>query len=152
MSENEFKPDDAGLLVPYLSVSDPAASLDFYERAFGFERSGALKNEKGEIVHAEMKHEGQMIIMLGQVSEAQTPAQSGTTAPIGMFVYCRDVDSVAHRAEEAGAEITSPLQDMFWGDRMVSISDMDGYRWNFATKVAEFDPANVPEGLSFVNG
>ena len=65
MSENEFKPDDAGLLVPYLSVSDPAASLDFYERVFGFKRSGALKNEKGEIVHAEMKHEGQMIIMLG---------------------------------------------------------------------------------------
>jgi uncharacterized glyoxalase superfamily protein PhnB len=33
---------------------------------------------------------------------------------------------------------------MFWGDRMCSLIDTDGYAWQFATNVADFDPAKAP--------
>ncbi len=33
---------------------------------------------------------------------------------------------------------------MFWGDRMVHLEDIDGYRWAFATNTGPFDPSKAP--------
>ena len=34
---------------------------------------------------------------------------------------------------------------MFWGDRIAQFSDPDGYRWMFATNVADFDASKAPK-------
>ena len=34
---------------------------------------------------------------------------------------------------------------MFYGDRVCTLNDPDGFTWSFATNVADFDPNNVPK-------
>ena len=61
-----------------------------------------------------------------------------------LYVYCEDVDALFARAVAAGAKAIKPPQDQFYGDRTCTVEDQDGYWWNFATNVADFDPSKAP--------
>jgi len=140
-------PDNIAYLTPYLTVRDAEAMIDFYERAFGFVRSELMPGEDGKPVHVSMTYLGTETVMFAPENTQQpcrAPATSGVQVPINLYLYCEDVDSFIARAEKAGATIISKPEDMFWGDRIAQVEDPDGYRWTFATKVAEFDPAKIP--------
>jgi len=127
---------DMPVVMAYLTVRDPTASLAFYQKAFGFAPLGEPLVEAGKIVHAEMKwHEG--VIMFGPEggfgAEAKSPASSGVPSPLGLYVYCEDVDALYARALAAGATSVSAPQDMFWGDRVCKVKDPDGFTWSFGT-------------------
>lgn len=152
MPTREGRPEGANWLIPYLTVADPDVSLDFYQRAFGFERGFTMSGPESRTAHASMNYQGATIVMFGPEGmgggSMRTPAHSGTEIPLNLYVYCADVDALTARAREAGAEVLAEPRDMFWGDRMVSLRDPDGYLWSFATKVGEFDRSKVPEGLA----
>jgi uncharacterized glyoxalase superfamily protein PhnB len=134
-------------LTPYLTVKDADAALDFYQRAFGFEKRMAMPGPDGRTKHAELAWRD-AVVMLGpeggEGCPAKSPATSGTPSPVGLYLYCDDVDAMYARASSAGAKVPSPPQTMFWGDRVFQAIDPDGHNWTFATNVADFDPANVP--------
>jgi PhnB protein len=44
-----------------------------------------------------------------------------------------DVDAVFARAVRAGATVTMPVGDMFWGDRYGQVTDPFGHRWSIST-------------------
>ena len=52
-------------------------------------------------------------------------------------VYVHDIDTHYHRAESEGAQIVTPLEDMFWGDRRYEALDLEGHRWHFAERLPE---------------
>jgi uncharacterized glyoxalase superfamily protein PhnB len=134
-------------LSPYLTVKDADAALDFYQRAFGFVKRMAMPGPDGKTGHAEMNYRDAVIMMgpeMGPGGDCKAPATLGINSPVHLFVYCEDVDALFARATAAGARAVLPPQDMFWGDRMCKLSDPDGHVWNFATNVADFDPAKVP--------
>ena len=134
---------------PALTVRDAAASLAFYERAFGFQRVNAMSGPDGTIQHAEMRYQDVTIMFSPEGAFGNTckaPATSRAECPLTLYVYCPDVDAMAQRARQGGAQVLSEPADMFWGDRMSRLKDPDGYVWSFATNVAEFDPAKVPQG------
>ena len=150
MEAKEVLPPDANWLTPYLTVADAERSLAFYERAFGFTRGNVLPGPDGGIMHADMTYQGKSIIMFAPESAPspkpmRTPAHSGIELPLSFYVYCPDVDAQAEQARRAEATILSEPQDMFWGDRMMTLRDPDGYIWSFATRVGEFDPSKMPK-------
>ena len=57
------------------------------------------------------------------------------------------MDSVFNRAVAAGAQVTMPVADMFWGDRCGQISDPEGNKWMIATHKAEPTPAQMGEAM-----
>ncbi|MBY5993691.1 VOC family protein [Ferrimonas balearica] len=133
---SHYKPSDVPTLMPYLMVKDVSQALDFYQTAFGFERAGEPMVEEGVVQHAEMVFDD-CRIMMGREgafgSEAKSPASSNLDQGMGLYLYCPDVDAHFEQAQEAGARIMQPVQDMFWGDRIYTALDLDGYRWSFAT-------------------
>jgi PhnB protein len=148
MSKRPGRPAEMPWLSPYLTVKDPAAALDFYQRAFGFEKRNVMHGTDGRISHAEVAwHEA--FIMFGPEgaygSTTKAPASSGVASPVALYVYCDDVDALYNRATAAGAKTLFPPQDMFWGDRLCKLTDPDGHVWNFATNVADFDPSKAPK-------
>jgi PhnB protein len=150
MQQQKILPDDANWLTPYLTVGDAQQSLDFYERAFGFGRGNVLPGEDGSIMHAEMTWQGKGVVMFSPESAAsdmpmKTPAHSGVDPPMVLYVYCADVDALTARARQGGATVLSEPQDMFWGDRMATFRDPDGYLWSFATRVGELDLSKMPK-------
>jgi PhnB protein len=143
------KPTEMLWLTPYLTVRDIPTAMDFYEKMFGFEKHETIPGEDGRIVHGSMKYHDSVVVMFGIEGafgeKSKSPATSRTESPVGLYVYCDDVDALYTCAKEGGAEIISEPKDMFWGDRIVQFRDPDGYRWTFARNVADFDASKQPE-------
>lgn len=147
MAKRPARPEGKSWIIPSIVVKDADAALDFYQRAFGFEKTFSMPGPDGRSMHAEMSYRNISIMFSPQGSfgcPARTPATSGTPSPMGLYVYCDDVDAVFNRAVAAGAQVVMPPQNMFWGDRMCCVTDPDGHRWSFGTNVEDFDPAKVP--------
>jgi uncharacterized glyoxalase superfamily protein PhnB len=150
MRRENGRPEGANWLTPYLTVADADASLAFYQRAFGFEPNGSMRGSDGRTVHASMNYQGAAIVMFspeGAMGDTtmRTPAHGCADLPVNLYVYCPDVDALTARARAAGAKVVHEPEDMFWGDRMASLRDTDGYTWSFATNVGDFDPSKAPK-------
>ena len=148
MSKRPAKPAGTPWLSPYLTVKDSDAALDFYQRAFGFEKKFAFQGPDGRTAHAEMVYRDALIMFgpEGAGGECKAPATLGVQPPVALYVYCDDVDAIYRRATAAGAKSIKPPEDMFYGDRVCELADPDGYSWWFGTNVADFDPNKVPKG------
>jgi uncharacterized glyoxalase superfamily protein PhnB len=59
----------------------------------------------------------------------------GTTTSLHMYV--EDADAAFQRAVDAGATVTMPLENMFWGDRYGTVTDPYGHSWGIATRQEE---------------
>jgi PhnB protein len=131
-------------LSPYLTVKDSAAALDFYQRAFGFEKKFAAQMPDGRVGHCEMAWNDSKIMFgpeMGNGNPCKAPVTLGVTSPVSLYVYCDDVDALSARAQKAGAKLEMPPEDMFYGDRVSKLIDPDGHVWYFATHTGRKAPA-----------
>jgi PhnB protein len=69
--------------------------------------------------------------------------RGGPTASV--FLYVEDVDAALEQATNAGASVTMPLEDMFWGDRFGSVTDPFGHVWSMATHKEDLSPEEMEE-------
>jgi len=120
----------------YLAVANVRASMAFLEQSIGFTPTLTLADADGQPRYAEMR-KGSTVIMLVRKGDATAPG-GGAAA---LYAYVDDVDSALTRARDAGAGCGVP-EDTDWGDRAVSVTDPDGYRWVLATfkKLVPFAP------------
>ena len=125
------------ILSPYIMVQDVKKAAEFYKTAFHFEINELAPGDKEDVVHAELSYKNQLI-MLGKQGAwggtSKSPATSGVESPISLYLYTADVDAFYKHALQQHAESVIAPDDMFWGDRMCSLKDIDGYVWCFATK------------------
>jgi uncharacterized glyoxalase superfamily protein PhnB len=147
MSKRPARPAGSPWLSPYLCVKDADKAIDFYTRAFGFEKRMAMPMPDGKTGHVEMVWRDALIMFgpeSGSGGQCRAPVTTGTPSPVSLYVYCDDVDALFARATKAGAKSDMPPATMFWGDRICKLTDPDGHVWNFATNVADFDPSKAP--------
>jgi PhnB protein len=153
MANRPAKPNNVSWLNPCLTVRDVDAAVEFYEKAFGFEKRFSLPGPEGRTVHAEIAWHDAVVLLGCECAEhaCKSPATSGVQPSSSLYLYTDDVDAVFKRATSAGAKVESPPQDQFWGDRTCTVIDPDGYVWSFATNVADFDPATCPQTKAETN-
>jgi uncharacterized glyoxalase superfamily protein PhnB len=148
MAKRLAKPADMSWVSPYLVVKNAEAALDFYQRAFGMEVKTAMPGPDGKLLHAELRYKD-CVIMFGPETSpgcrAKSPGTTGNASPLGLYLYCEDVDALYNRATAAGAKGMQSPADQFYGDRVCHVIDPDGYDWAFATNVADFDPSKAPK-------
>jgi uncharacterized glyoxalase superfamily protein PhnB len=60
-------------------------------------------------------------------------------------LYVQDVDVFTQRAVAAGAKVTMPLEDTFWGDRYGKLEDPFGHHWSVATHVRDVSPTEMQQ-------
>ena len=65
-----------------------------------------------------------------------------------IHLYVPDVDQAFDRAVKAGAKVTFPLADQFWGDRYGIVSDPFGHHWSLATHKHDLTPEQVDQAMS----
>jgi uncharacterized glyoxalase superfamily protein PhnB len=58
-------------------------------------------------------------------------------SPVTIHLYVEDADAFVARAEKAGAKVTMPVAEMFWGDRYGKIEDPFGHHWSVGTHVRD---------------
>jgi PhnB protein len=147
---SQVKPIPQGYrtVTPYLTLNDTARAIDFYKRAFGAQEVMRMDMPGGKIAHAEIKI-GDSIIMLGDEMPgmgSKAPQSLGGTCS-GIMLYVEDVDAAFEKATAAGAQVDSPLADMFWGDRYGRLRDPFGHLWSVATHKEDVAPAEMSKRM-----
>lgn len=71
--------------------------------------------------------------------DVRSPKTLGGT-PVNILVYVADVDTTVRQAQAAGATITRPVADQFYGDRVGVLLDPFGHSWSLATHVEDVSP------------
>jgi PhnB protein len=127
---------------PYLVVSNAAAAIDFYKKAFGAQelvRHSAPGTDK--LMHAHLVVHGGHLMLSDDFSsqmggKSETPEALGGS-PVTFHLQVDNADGAWQKAVDAGAEITMPLADQFWGDRYGQLRDPFGHKWSIGqTKTA----------------
>ena len=111
-------------IFPGLRYRDEHAAMTWLERAFGFTRHAVFTDDRGAVVHAELRL-GPGIVMIGAAPECEEG--------FNVYVHVSDVDAHYARAVREGAEITRPLADTSYGSREYGARDLDGHCWFFGT-------------------
>ena len=68
-------------------------------------------------------------------------------SPVTIHLYVEDVDAFVARAVKAGAKVTMPVADMFWGDRYGKIEDPFGHHWSVATHVRDVSMEEAQQAM-----
>ena len=137
-------PDGYHTLTPYLIVKGGAEALDFYKRAFGAVEEERIQHADGKVGHAEITIGEGCVMLADEHPEigALSPATIGGT-PVSLHLYVEDVDAVVARAVAAGAKLTRPVADQFYGDRVGGVTDPFGHRWFIATRKEDLSSEEI---------
>jgi PhnB protein len=148
-----YIPDGYHSVTPYLYIDGAAAAIDFYKKAFGAIETVRMSNPDGKIGHAEIKI-GDSHVMLADENEPMKiygPKHYGGVSG-SLMVYIEDVDSVFQQAIDAGATVTRPVADQFYGDRTGGLEDPFGHHWYLATHLRDVSPEEMKAAMQAMAG
>ncbi len=137
-------PDGFHTLTPYLVVRDAPKAIEFYKKAFGAEAQGIHHAPDGKIMNADLKI-GDSILMLNEEFPGMgspSPQTLGGSC-VTIHIYVDDVDKLFNKAVSAGATVTMPVMDQFWGDRYGLLKDPFGHSWSVATHKEDLSSAEI---------
>lgn len=150
MSSSTVKPIPEGMhsLTPHLVCAGAAQAIDFYTQAFGAVEQSRLPGPEGKLMHASLKI-GDSNLML--VDEMAGCSMLGPRAlkgsPVTLHLYVPNVDATVEQAVAAGARVTMPATDMFWGDRFAQLEDPFGHKWSVATHQRDVTQAEMEQAV-----
>ena len=125
-------------ITPHLTIRDGrcAEAITFYAAAFGAEERSRQAEAQGErLMHAALVINGDFVLMHDDFPEYRGGAPAPEPASAVLHLAVDDADAWWTRAVEAGAEVTMPLADQFWGDRYGHLKDPFGYTWSIGVPI-----------------
>jgi uncharacterized glyoxalase superfamily protein PhnB len=135
-------------LVPYLSVADAAAAIDWYIAVLDAVEMVRYVGDDGRIGHAEIAVGGARLMLADEYPEYGIvgPGTLGGTS-FSLNLDVDDVDSVWARAIEHGADGERPPSDEPYGERRCTFRDPSGHRWSVQTTIATPTPGEITEAM-----
>ena len=140
-------------VTPHRVCRNAAAAIEFYKQAFGAVDCARLPAPDGRLMHALITIGGAAVMLVDEFPEqgCQGPLALGGSA-VTLHLYVADVDATVAQAVAAGATLTMPVADMFWGDRYGRLTDPFGHHWSVATHVRDLTPEQITEGFKAACG
>jgi uncharacterized glyoxalase superfamily protein PhnB len=140
-------PEGMHTVTPHLVCAGAAEAIEFYKKAFNAQELARLPGPQGKIMHAEIRIGDSVVMLVDEFPEwgAFGPG-SLKGSPVTIHLYVENVDAFVARAVEAGAKITMPVEDTFWGDRYGQLDDPFGHHWSVATHVRDVSPEELERG------
>jgi PhnB protein len=141
-------PDGYNTITPYLVCKNAAAAIDFYKKALGATERFRMPGQDGRVGHAELQIGSSVIMLADECPERGAVAPTGGALPISLYVYMENVDAVVDRAVSAGAKLTRPVTNQFYGDRSGGFEDPYGHTWYVATHVEDVSPEELQKRMA----
>jgi PhnB protein len=137
-------PEGYHSVTPYLVVDGASRAIEFYQRAFGAVERFRMPAPDDKVGHAEIQVGDSVIMLSDPFPEmgSNAPSAAGNSSS-GLMIYVADVDALFKQAVDAGATVTMPLADQFWGDRYGKLRDPFGHSWHLATHVEDVSPEEM---------
>ncbi len=121
-------------LIPHLVVKNGAKAIEFYVAALGAVELARMPTEDGRLMHAALKIGDATLFLCDDFPEycgGVSRAPAGPS-PVTLHWCVPNCDAAIEKAQQAGATVTMPAADMFWGDRYGQIVDPFGHAWSFS--------------------
>ena len=138
-------PEGTHSITVHLSVKEATKAIDFYQKAFGAQLLNVHKTPDGKVIHATLKFGDSQVMLadefpgMGTIASPQT--LGGSTVVLNYYV--EDVDGLFNQAVAAGAKVTMPLANQFWGDRYGQVVDPFGHAWALGSHVEDVAPEEM---------
>ena len=148
MAKVKAVPEGFHTVTPHLVCANAATALDFYKKAFGAVVESRLDGPDGKLMHGCVRIGDSPVMLVEENPQwnALGPKSLKGT-PVTIHLYVENADAAVTRAEKAGAKVTMPLQDMFWGDRYAVLEDPYGHSWSIATHVRNVTPDEMRKAM-----
>ncbi len=127
-------------VIPHLVVNGASDAIEFYKKALGATETMRMPAEDGKrLMHAQLVINGATVYLVDNFPEHRNPSHAkilppnelGGT-PVMLHLEVANCDEAVKRAEDAGAKVTMPPWDAFWGARYAQIADPFGHAWSFS--------------------
>ena len=151
MTEPQVKPVPDGMhtVTPHLVCNGAADAITFYKQAFGAVELGRLPGPQGKLMHAMLRIGDSAVMLVDEFPDyGSFGPKSLKGSPVTIHLYVEDVNAAAQRAVAAGAKITMPVKDMFWGDRYGQLEDPFGHRWSIATHIRDVSQEDMQAAMN----
>ena len=150
MSDTEI-PLPAGMhqLSPHLVCRGAADAIAFYQAALDALELVRLPGPDGKLMHACVSINGSSVMLMDEnIDYGMLSPKALKGTPVTVHLMVGDVDAWVDRAVAAGAIVTMPVADMFWGDRYGVIEDPFGHRWSIAPPQRTMTATELAEAAS----
>ena len=148
MSKVKAIPDGLTAVTPHIVVAGAAKAIDWYKKAFGATEEMRMPDPTGRIMHACIRIGGAAIFLVDEMPEwGSVGPQSLKSSPVTIHLMVENVDAVFDHAVKAGASVSMPVADQFWGDRYGVLRDPFGHSWSVATHVRDVTPAEIQQAM-----
>ena len=99
------------------------------------------------IMHAQIRIGKSYVFLVDDFPEFCGGKSSSATAvqgtPVTIHRYVENCDAAIKQAQDAGATVSMPAADMFWGSRYGVITDPLGHKWSLATHIKDVTPEQM---------
>ena len=154
MSKTQIEPIPDGMhtVTPHLVCAGAAEAIEFYKKAFNAVEIGRMMSPQGKLLHGLIGIGDSKVMLVDEFPDwGAFGPKSLKGSPVTMHIYVEDVDAFVAHAGAAGAKITVPPQDMFWGDRYCKLEDPFGHHWSVATHVPDVSPDEMQQAVQKVS-
>jgi PhnB protein len=155
MSRPQVKPVPDGMhtVTPHLTCAGAADAIEFYKKAFNATEMGRLSGPQGKLIHASIRIGDSAVMLVDEFPDwGNLGPKSLNGSPVTIHLYVEDVDAAFERAIGAGAKITMPLEDTFWGDRYGVLEDPFGHHWSLATHIRDMTREEIQQAAQNMFG
>ena len=120
-------------MTPHIVCAGTADAIEFYKNAFDATEVMRMPGKDGKLMHATVSLQGALLMLVDENKEwgLLSPLSLGGT-PVTLHLNVANADAAIQRAEAAGATVTLPAHDAFWGDRYGQLKDPFGHSWSIA--------------------
>ena len=144
MNSTPAIPPGMHTITPHLVCHSAIDAILFYVQAFGAVELARLPGPDGRLLHALLAIGDSKIMLVDEYPEHGSLGPYALKgSPVTLHLYVEDVDATIARAVAAGARVTMPVSEMFWGDRYGRLEDPFGHRWSVATHVRDVSPQDI---------
>src|SRR5450432_1558910 len=150
MNTSTVNPIPAGMhtVTPHLICAGASDAIAFYKKAFNATETARMAGNDGKLMHAAIRIGDSNVMLVDESPEwGMLGPKALNGSPVTIHLYVEDVDAFVARAVAAGAKVTMPVADMFWGDRYGQIEDPFGHRWSVGTHVRDVTPDEMREAM-----
>jgi PhnB protein len=135
-------------VTPHLICAGAADAIEFYKKAFGAVEEARLPGPGGKIMHALIRIGDSAVMLVDEMPEwGALGPKSLKGSPVTVHLYVENADATFERAVKAGAKVTMPMADQFWGDRYGKLEDPFGHHWSVATHQREVSMEEAQQAM-----
>jgi PhnB protein len=153
MSKVKAVPEGMHTVTPHLVCAGARDAIEFYKKAFNAVDEGQFAGPQGKLMHARIRIEGSPVMLVDEMPEwGALGPKSLKGSPVTIHLYVENVDAFIQRAVAAGAKVTMPVADMFWGDRYGQLEDPFGHHWSVGTHIRDVTEEEMRQAMQKAGG